>query len=261
MRSVISFNEMNERIARLLEAQRQFVADASHQLRTPLTALRLRLEETEAELGTPAAGPELEAALAEVDRLSGTVDELLVLSRAGERRLEGARVDLEELASATVARWHGQARERGITLEHRPAGPAGAAWAARADLERILDALVENALNYSPAGTTVAMISAPGQVEVRDHGAGIDEDERDLVFARFRRGRAGRQGPPGSGLGLSMAQELARAWGATLAIRPNEGGGTIVRLALPGLPEPARADQPAAALPAVNSPARSVPGP
>ena len=254
-----SFNEMTERISRLLDAQRQFVADASHQLRTPLTALRLRLEEAQAELGTPAAAQELEAGLAEVDRLSAMVDELLVLSHAGERRLEGARVELEDLATAAVDRWRRHARERGIAVEPRHAGEAGAAWAARSDLERILDALLENAINYSPADTTVEVVSGPGWLEVRDQGAGIDADERDLVFARFRRGRAGREGPPGSGLGLSMAQELARAWGATLAIRPHEGGGTIVRLSLPGLRAPAGGGERPAALPAVNSPARSVP--
>ncbi|MGZ4168075.1 MAG: ATP-binding protein [Solirubrobacteraceae bacterium] len=255
----VSFNEMTERITRLLDAQRQFVADASHQLRTPLTALRLRLEEAQAELGTPAVAQELQAGLAEVDRLSATVDELLVLSRAGERRLEGASVDLEDLAAATVDRWRHHARERGIALAHQTAGPGGTVWAARGDLDRILDALLENAINYSPAGTTVGVVSAPGWIEVRDRGAGIDEDERDLVFARFRRGRAGREGPPGSGLGLSMAQELARAWGATLAIHPHEGGGTIVRLSLPGLPDPAVGDEPCAALPALNPPAPSVP--
>jgi two-component system sensor histidine kinase MprB len=190
------------------------------------------------------------------------VDELLVLSQAGERRLKGARVELEELATAAVDRWRRHARDRGIGLEHRRAGAAGATWAARNDLERILDALLENAINYSPAHTTVDVVSAPGWIEVRDEGAGIDADERDLVFARFRRGRAGREGPPGSGLGLSMAQELARAWGATLAIRPREGGGTIVRLSipgLPGLPGAAPRDERAAPLPAVNPPARSVP--
>jgi two-component system, OmpR family, sensor kinase len=254
-----SFNEMTERIARLLNAQRQFVADASHQLRTPLTALRLRLEEAQAEIGTPTAAQELEAGIAEVDRLSAMVDELLVLSRAGERRLEGSRVELEELATAAAERWRRHARDRDIALRHRRAGPGGAVLASRGDLERILDALVENAINYSPPETTVEVVSAPGWIEVRDQGAGIDADERDLVFARFRRGRAGREGPPGSGLGLSMAQELARAWGATLAIRPHEGGGTIVRLTLAGQAAPGPRDEDPAPLPAVNPPLRSVP--
>ena len=97
-----SFNEMTERISRLLDAQRQFVADASHQLRTPLTGLRLRLEEARAEVGAAAANRDLAAGIAEVDRLSATVDELLVLSRAGERRLEGAWVDLRR-----CGRYHG----------------------------------------------------------------------------------------------------------------------------------------------------------
>ena len=227
-----SFNEMTERVTLLLDAQRQFVADASHQLRTPLTGLRLRLEEARAEVGAAAAEHELEAAIAEVDRLSATVNDLLVLSRAGERRLEGAWVDLDDLTVATVERWRRHARERAIALEHRRAGPSGTVWAARSDLERILDALVENAISYSPAHTTVEVASFPERIEVSDRGPGIDADERELVFERFRRGRAGRDGPPGSGLGLSMARELARAWDGEIGIAARARGGTTVSLLL-----------------------------
>ena len=99
-----SFNEMTDRVVRLLAAQREFVADASHQLRTPLTGLRLRLEEARRILTNPEAGAELDAAIAEVDRLSHTVDELLVLSRAGERELTGAPIDLTALAASTARR-------------------------------------------------------------------------------------------------------------------------------------------------------------
>ncbi|MFZ0974310.1 MAG: histidine kinase dimerization/phospho-acceptor domain-containing protein, partial [Solirubrobacteraceae bacterium] len=112
-----SFNEMTDRVARLLAAQREFVADASHQLRTPLTGLRLRLEEAEAHVTNPEAGAELDAAIAEVDRLSHTVDELLVLSRAGERELTGAPIDLTALAASAARRWQTGAIDAGIALE------------------------------------------------------------------------------------------------------------------------------------------------
>ncbi len=256
-----SFNEMTERIARLLDAQRQFVADASHQLRTPLTGLRLRLEEARAEVGDAPADRDLAAGIAEVDRLSATVDELLVLSRAGERRLEGAWVDLDDVAATTVERWRHHARERGVTLEHRCASPAGVVWAARSDLERILDALLENAIHYSAARTTVAVSSFPGRIEVSDRGSGIDDDERELVFERFRRGRAGRSGPPGSGLGLSMARELARAWDGAIRISARDGGGTSVSLLLPLVARPDVPERHPGALPPLNLPTRSVPGP
>jgi two-component system, OmpR family, sensor kinase len=227
-----SFNEMTDRIARLLSAQRDFVADASHQLRTPLTGLRLRLEEAKATGVGPAADRELDAAIGEVDRLSRTVDELLVLSRAGERRLAGAWIDLDELAISIRDRWRANAADRGITLEHRREGQAGRAWVARLDLERALDAVLENALRYSLSGTTVTIVSAPGRIEVRDRGPGLAEDEREIVFERFHRGHAARAGPPGSGLGLAIARELAREWGGEVTIANRDGGGSVATLSL-----------------------------
>ena len=252
-----SFNEMTQRIARLLEAQRKFVADASHQLRTPLTALRLRLEEARAESTERAAIDELDAAIAEVDRLSKTVEELLVLSGAGERRPEGAAVDLHELAAATVQRWRPHAQERGIAMAHRRRGAASSVWAARADLERVLDVLVENAVTYAPRGTVVTVTSNPGRIDVQDQGPGIDPEERELVFERFHRGRAGRAGLAGSGLGLAIARELARAWGGEVEITAGDGRGACVGLTLP--PDRPTGDA-GAPLPALNQAASSVDG-
>ncbi|MGA9857080.1 MAG: ATP-binding protein [Solirubrobacteraceae bacterium] len=259
----VSFNEMTARIARLLDAQREFVADASHQLRTPLTALRLRLEEARATLGAPEADRELAAAIAEVDRMSDTVQELLVLSRAGQRRVEGAHVDLDQLAVSMVARWRAPAREAGIALEHRREGDSATAWAARHDLERILDVLIENALRYSPAGTVVVVAAAPGRIEVRDAGPGVDESERELVFERFHRGRVGRGGPGGSGLGLAIARELARAWDGDVTIAPEPPPGATFVLSIPAEPEPGGADgdsgpEAPPTLPALDLPRRSV---
>src|SRR5450631_634050 len=108
---------MTDRVQRLIGAQREFVADASHQLRTPLTALRLRLEEASAAGVVPAVAAELEAGTAEVDRLAAMVDELLVLSRAEDRELKGERVDLRDAAIRAVERWHAAAEAREIALE------------------------------------------------------------------------------------------------------------------------------------------------
>jgi signal transduction histidine kinase len=231
-----SFNEMTARIARLLTAQRDFVADASHQLRTPLTGLRLRLEEARALDADSAAAADLDAAIAEVDRLSHTVDELLELSNAGERRLAGAAVALDEVARAAVDRWRPAAAERAIGLMYRGPG-GGRVWASRQDLERALDALIENALHYAPRATTVEVVSSLGTVEVRDRGPGVGEDERQLVFERFRRGRAGRAGPPGSGLGLPIARELAREWSGDVVLMERDGGGAVAALVVPELDE------------------------
>ena len=89
------------------------------------------------------------------------------------------------------------AADRGIALERAIDGEAGLRWAARADVERALDALVENALRYSPAGTAVTIATGPRGIEVRDRGSGLEPGELELVFERFHRGRSGRAGPPG----------------------------------------------------------------
>ena len=229
-----SFNEMTDRIDRLMSAQQDFVADASHQLRTPLTGLRLRLEEAKALSAGPEATAELDAAIGEVDRLSHTVNELLLLSRAGERPLAGVSVDLGDLAIDALRRWRPEASERGITLSNRPEGAPGTVWASRADLERALDALLENALRYSPAGSAVTIVAAPSRIEVRDHGPGVAPEERELVFERFRRGAAGLGGPSGHGLGLPIARELAREWGGDVRIERRDGGGAVAILELGG---------------------------
>jgi two-component system sensor histidine kinase MprB len=103
-------------------------------------------------------------------------------------------------------------------------------WAARADLERALDALIENALHYSRPGSAVMIVSGPDRIDVCDRGEGIADDERELVFERFHRGSAGRSGPPGHGLGLAVAREFAREWGGEVSLEPRAGGGTRASL-------------------------------
>ncbi|HYM46274.1 MAG TPA: ATP-binding protein [Solirubrobacteraceae bacterium] len=227
-----SFNEMTDRVERLLSSQRAFVADASHQLRTPLTGLRLRIEEARAGGVGPAADAELDAGLAEVDRLAQMVDELLVLSRAGEREQPGEQLDLRVLVADALRRWDGAACEREIALAPGEACDGGA-WCARADADRALDVLVENALRYSPRGSHVTISSGPGWVEVQDRGPGLAAGEGEELFERFHRGRAGRGGPAGSGLGLAIARELAREWGGEVTLRDRDGGGACARLSLP----------------------------
>jgi two-component system, OmpR family, sensor kinase len=231
-----SFNEMTDRVTRLLQVQRAFVADASHQLRTPLTGLRLRLEEANASGTTPAVATEIDAAIAEVDRLADTVEELLVLSRAGERQTAATSVDLDQLAASAIDRWRRAAEAHGIALQRETNGARAVAWATRPDVERALDALLENAINYSPSGTAVTIATAPGRIEVRDRGPGIARGERELVFERFHRGRAGRTGPAGNGLGLPIARELARTWSGEVMIEDRAGGGATAIVSLPQEP-------------------------
>ncbi len=227
-----SFNDMTNRIARLLSAQRDFVADASHQLRTPLTGLRLRLEEAR-ELSGVEAKTQVAGAIAEVDRLSLIVDELLALSAAGVYQDAAAAVNLDEVAAAAAQRWQAKAAVSGRVFEHLRGAGEEIVHASAPDLERALDALIENAIQYSPAGSPVTVVTTPHSVEVLDRGPGVSEHERELVFERFHRGQAGRMGPPGSGLGLAIARDLIRKWGGDVDLRPRDGGGTAARVLLP----------------------------
>ncbi|MBK8294528.1 MAG: sensor histidine kinase [Solirubrobacterales bacterium] len=99
-------------------------------------------------------------------------------------------------------------------------------FCARADLDRILDALIENAINYSPEGSSVQIEVLPSGIRIIDEGAGVEPDEEELVFERFARGRTGRQGVGGTGLGLAIARELAGPWKADVTIESRERNGT-----------------------------------
>ena len=232
-----SFNVMTERLARALRAQTEFVADASHQLRTPLTGLRLRIEEARASTDRADAERHLDAGLGELDRMSHTIDDLLVLSRTGERDGQGAEIDLGEAVVDACRRWERTAAAREIELGAEPDG-AGSVWASPADLERAVDAVVENAIHYAAPGGHVLVRARGETIDVLDDGPGLAPGEEEQVFARFHRGQAGRAGARGTGLGLAIARELMRAWGgdATLVNRPE--GGARATLTAPPAPGP-----------------------
>jgi signal transduction histidine kinase len=219
-----SFNVMTDRLGTALQGQQRFVADASHQLRTPLTGLRLRLEEARATSDQPHVREEIDAGMAEVDRLAAMVEELLLLSRAGARDAPPERLDLGAAAEDAARRWHAAAQEAGVELVVSRNGPTPVT-ASRPALDRAVDVLVENAVRYSPVGTQVEIVTAPGRLEVLDRGPGFQPGEEARVLERFHRGSAGRQGPPGTGLGLPIAQELAREWGGDVRLENRAGGG------------------------------------
>jgi signal transduction histidine kinase len=224
---------MTQRIKRLLRAQQDFVADASHQLRTPLTGLRLRLEGLADRFrGEAPVERELGAAMAEIDRLSLIVDELLILSRAGEHELPGERIDLRETVRRAAERWRATAADRGIEIVQVDGGSSAEGWCAAPDLERSLDSLIENALTYSPAGATVRLEATPGRIVVLDDGPGLAPGEEEVVFERFSRGSAGKQGTKGTGLGLAIARELTRQWGGEVRLRNRSGGGLVATIEL-----------------------------
>jgi signal transduction histidine kinase len=227
-----SFNAMTERLGRTVRAQKEFAADASHQLRTPLTGLRLRLEEAGAAGDRAALEHELDAGLREVDRIAQTVDELLVLSRTGERDAPGEVLDLAEAARAAGRRWEATAATRDLALEVQTA-PTSPVWCARADLERALDAVIENAILYGAGGERVTIRAGGSTIEVLDGGAGLAPGEEEALFGRFQRGSAGAGAPNGTGLGLAIARELMRCWDGDAQLSNRAGGGAQAMLTLP----------------------------
>jgi signal transduction histidine kinase len=227
-----SFNRMAGELSSNLAAQRDFVANASHQLRTPLTGIKLRLEAIRAE-GGPAA-EQAERAEAELDRLSTLVDDLLALARATADETPGESVDLGEAVRAAERRWAEPAAEAGHELVVSGAG-GGRAWTAPGHVAHVLDNLLENAIRYSPPGGRITVEldgtrSRPGFV-VADTGPGIPAEERARVFERFYRGAGGRAAGPGTGLGLAIVAELTETWGATVELL--DGPGTRVRVRFP----------------------------
>ena len=227
-----SFNEMTGRVSRLLQSQRDFVADASHQLRTPLTGVRLRMEEAREATDDADLAAELEAGMHEVDRLSHIVDELLILSRAGEHEAPASEVSLGDAVARGVERWRGTAAARQIELGCSEVD-AGIAFCARADLDRALDALIENAITYSPSRGRVFVKAAGSRIEVTDEGPGLEPGEVDDLFKRFFRGHAGRLGADGTGLGLAIARELIGQWGGSVELTNREEGGARAAIDLP----------------------------
>ena len=228
-----SFDEMADRLERSVQAQREFVANASHQLRTPLTAMKLRLEGAIAEASDEAVRKRLEAADLEVDRLSGIVDRLLVMAREIEEGAS-ANVDLGEAVDRAVARWNERAGERDSTVVAR--GDGGSARVDPTDLDQILDNLLDNATSYAPGEVTIESGGSNGQVfvAVRDRGPGIEPDDLARVTERFYRGRGVPSG--GSGLGLAIARQLVEKWSGTLNVESTHGDGTRVEVRLDAAP-------------------------
>jgi two-component system, OmpR family, sensor kinase len=227
-----SFNRMAADLTGSFEAQREFVANASHQLRTPLTGLRLRLEAIAG--GGGSAGEQAEKAEAELDRLTALVDDLLALARASSVDSPAGSVDLAAVAAEAVNRWRESAMASGKRLELSAHGRP-VVWANREDLGHVLDNLIDNALRYASPGTEVRVQTEVGggtaSLAVSDTGPGIPHEDRAHVFDRFYRGAGGRRAGPGTGLGLAIVAELVRRWGGQVELV--EGPGTRVKAVFP----------------------------
>jgi signal transduction histidine kinase len=222
-------NETAAKLEALVASQQAFVADASHQLRTPLTALRLRLENLERDVA-PEGRDSLAAAVAETDRLARLVSELLALARADDDVEPAGRIDIAALAAGRVDAWSALAEERGISIETRATSLLARGGSGR--VEQVLDNLLANALEASPHGATIRITTARhnGWVELHvvDEGPGLAAVALTRAFDRFWHAGTGE----GSGLGLPIARRLVAVDEGNIELLVAESGGVdaVVRL-------------------------------
>ena len=231
-RLAASFNEMVAKLEALLHSQEQFVADASHQLRTPLTALRLRLENL-APQGEALGDEELEGALDELERLSALVDGLLTLARADRAASAPAELDVASALDERVDAWSALAEEQRVQLRVQADGrPHALVTPGR--IEQVLDNLLANALEVAPAGSSIEFTAEHSdpwvEIRVRDRGPGMSPEEIAHAFDRFWRAGADEAG---IGLGLAIVQRLVLADGGEIELQPREAGGLEAILRLP----------------------------
>jgi signal transduction histidine kinase len=222
----VSFNSMAARLQALVARQRAFAGTASHQLRTPLTALRLRLEQLDADELSPDAARHVDAALDETDRLHRMIEGLLALSRAEDAAVGPVEVDLAAIVRERVDHWEPLAAESDVTLLVL-APPDAVVLAVPGATEQIIDNLVDNALDVSPPGSMLRLSVVERddayELHVVDEGPGLSAADRAAAFDRFWRGQ--RAVPGGSGLGLSIVRQLAVAGGGDAELREAPTGG------------------------------------
>lgn len=239
-----SFNSLVEQLQQAQEAEQNFLLSVSHELKTPLTAIRGYAEAVE----DGAIDPRYAAATvtAEARRLERLIKDLLDLARMNKTdfSVHNADIDLADVVEDATRRYQQQAEEFGVTLSAVTAGPAPAV----ADADRVLQVvsnLVENALRLTPAGGEVRVVAEPGVLRVEDTGPGLEAGDREHAFERFYlHERYGHERPVGTGLGLAIVKELTQAMGGSVAVESSAGEWTVFTVKL-AVPVPARETLPA----------------
>jgi signal transduction histidine kinase len=232
-RLAANFNTMAGRLEALVDGHQAMMADVSHQLRTPLAALRLRLDVLAQDCDEPVAG-ELAGAQEEIARLSRMVDGLLAVARAVKVVAEPADVPVDTVIRDRTAAWRPAAEERDVALTAASLDPVRARL-GEGHLEQILDNLLANALDAVPPGghvrvsTTASGTSA--QIVVADDGPGMSPQQQRAAFRRFT-----STTPGGTGLGLAIVHRLVTSNGGSAVLSDTPGGGLTVTLELPGSP-------------------------
>ena len=230
-RLATSFNTMLGALEESTLAQRQLVADASHELRTPLTSLRTNIEVLASDRELPPGERErlLSDVVEQLGEMTNLISELIELARGEEppKELEHVRLDL--VAAEAVER----TRRNRPGVSFKTDFEESLVHGVPATLDRAVGNLLDNAAKWSPPGGEVEIAVRDGEVIVRDHGPGIDEEDLPYVFDRFYRARSAR-GLPGSGLGLAIVKQVAEAHGGTVVAELPDDGGTLMRFRLNG---------------------------
>ncbi|MFF3457230.1 ATP-binding protein [Streptomyces sp. NPDC002730] len=246
-----TFNRTAALLEHLLASQSAFAGEASHQLKTPLAALRLRLDNMEPGIPPQMRG-NLNAAMTETDRLARMVEGLLAFARMEETALTPEPVDLDRVLQDRTLAWTGLYAREGVRLVLK-GNPVGTALAVPGALEQILDNLLSNALRVAPTRSVVTvsrrLSATAAELHVEDQGPGMTAEQRSRAFDRFWRAPDAPRG--GTGLGLALVQRLTLASGGEALLLPAPGGGlrAVIRLqpatprrsnSLPSLPHPRR---------------------
>jgi two-component system sensor histidine kinase MprB len=214
-----------------VHAQRQLVADASHELRTPVTSLRTNIEILKQERDMPLEERQrmLDDVVEQIEELTLLMNDLIELGRGEQPRggSEDVRLDLVVEEAIDRARRHSPETPFNVELD------AVVLTGEPVRLGRAINNLIDNAVNYSPSGRPVEIALRGEELTVRDHGPGISTADLPHVFDRFYRGVEAR-GRPGSGLGLAIVRQVAEQHGGSISAEPAPEGGTLMRLHLPG---------------------------
>ena len=220
---VRAMNDLLSRLSAALAAQQRFIADAAHQLRTPVAALKTQAELAVRQVRDGEAQATLQQLHTAADHAARLVNQLLTLARAepgSHRSVMRERVNLAALARETTGEWVPRSLNRGIDLGFDDTSTDATISADPFLVRELLNNLIDNAINYTPAGghITVRVTTDDDKpsLEVEDNGCGIHEDEREQVFERFYRSAGGS--PEGCGLGLAIVREIAQGHGATATI-------------------------------------------
>ena len=233
-----TLNAMIERLQSAFAAQKQFIADLSHEYGTPLTILRSELEFALARVDDAQARESLNLGCSEVDRLKRMTDDLLLLTRLDytEQLLTRSPVRLDELLAESCRRLAGLAAEKSILLNLQ----IDEVCEIRGDVDRLQRAianLLDNAIKYSPAGTTVTLHlrknAANIVIGIVDQGNGIPPGDVPFIFDRFRRGPLARTEVPGAGLGLSIVRRIVELHGGRVRVDSTSGRGSAFFIEFP----------------------------